>query len=249
MISRRFGATPRRQPSAKQGIFEDLEIPLDHLGADAAVARDVGAVQELGVGQRGRAQELGEGGQVSHRTFGGDLFLQVVGDVGPQVPFGLGREEVRRQKAARHRGLEIEPVDLARAQRPQLVAHGASGQQVGMATTELARARSSEDELPFPVLDQPVHFVEQSWDFLYLVDHRDPAVPSLAQQGRPHRELCEHVRLQQIDEVDRPRVEMLAQPVRLSDLARTPEESGAALPELQVQEARTNLPHVAILSG
>lgn len=59
---------------------------------------------------------------------------------------------------------------LGRHQRKHFEPPGTAAEQVGQAAFQLAGARPAENELQPPVLDQPVHLVENARNLLHLVE-------------------------------------------------------------------------------
>jgi hypothetical protein len=67
----------------------------------------------------------------------------------------------------------VQPVGcgkLGRHQRKHLEPPGAATEQVGSPAFQLAGARPAENEPQPPVLDQPVHLVENAGHLLHLVE-------------------------------------------------------------------------------
>jgi hypothetical protein len=139
-------ASPRGQAEAEVRVFEDFKVGADDLGGDARFARDVGVVEQLAARERRDAQELRERGQVLHERFGGDLFAQVVAEVGAQLFARLARQEVRWQKARSQRAFEVELAQLAAQKRHELPAPRAARGQVRVAAPPLACAGAREQE-------------------------------------------------------------------------------------------------------
>jgi hypothetical protein len=76
-----------------------------------------------------------------------------------------------RQETADHHAFEIKLLDFRKAKRLHFASPRASGEQIRMPAAELARARPSEQERKETILDQPMHLIKQSGNFLDLVDH------------------------------------------------------------------------------
>ena len=60
--------------------------------------------------------------------------------------------------------------DLGCGQAVKLIPHRPAAKQIGLATLDLAGARTTEGEVNATILVQPVNFVEQLRDLLHLVD-------------------------------------------------------------------------------
>ena len=218
-----------RQPTAEQGVFEDLEVALGGVAGDAAVGGEIGKVDDLAVGQGGGGQKAGEGGQVAHQSLGGDFLPKVVGDVGVEpLPRPSDLDHARQIAVVEHLR-EVEGVaELGGDEAMQFEAQGAPAEQIRRAVAHLAGTRAAQRELHAAVLDQPMRLVEQSGDLLHLVDddlvaRRRPVEDDfLAQQFRVVRIAAKFVGLEQIQPT-RLRITLLEER-GFARLARSPKE-------------------------
>ena len=123
-------------------------------------------------------------------------------------------------------------VQLGRYERVQPGHARTTGQQVGAAPLQLARAAAGQHEPQRRVpLDEQVDFVQQRRTLLDLVDHHDPPsrLQGLAQVLGMRAQLVKRVRFQQV--VDRRVRERMADERALAGLAGPEQEDGAVLDE------------------
>ena len=107
-----FGFLPvAGQEPGEEGVLQDLEIFLDRGPADAAIRGDILVVDDASVAESRRFQETREYRDVARQGFGGNLFLQVIPQVGFQEPSGVLRQVMARRspwfKALRRSNLGI----------------------------------------------------------------------------------------------------------------------------------------------
>lgn len=81
----------------QQGVDENLEVFAHGRRRDAALAGDVGTVDQLGVRKGRGGEEVRERRQVAHQALGRDFFFEVVVDVGGQAASRRVGEVVARQ--------------------------------------------------------------------------------------------------------------------------------------------------------
>ena len=165
-----------------------------------------GEVDHLPVAECGGVQEAGERRQVADQTLGGDLFAQVVGDVGVEQAARTGRLVDARQVTVVQHAVQVEDgAQLGGGETAQLVAYGAPAEQIGGAAAHFAGARPAQGKVVPAILDQPVHLVQQRRHLLDLVDHDLPPAACrlrcqlLAQQLGTVEVTPEHLALQQVD--------------------------------------------------
>ena len=78
------------------------------------------------------------------QPLGGDLFAQVVGDVGVEQAAGAGRLIDARQVPVVQHPIQVEGgAKLASGQTAQLIAHGPPPEQVGRTAAHLSGARAA----------------------------------------------------------------------------------------------------------
>ena len=97
----------------------------------------------------------------------------------------------------------VDAIDLADRERHHLPAPRPAGQQIGMPAPQLVRARSGQQEALPPILNQPVHLVQQGRDLLHFVDDHERVAgvgDALPQQCGAGRILTVDVGLEQVDQ-------------------------------------------------
>ena len=230
----------RREEPPQQRVLKELEVAADRLAGNAGVAGDGRVVDHVAVGQRCQTEEVGVGGQPPRQPLGGDLLLQVLGNVGIQqrkrtvrVVDG-GQVAVIQQSDQIHAG-----PDFHRREAVQLTPFAATPEEIGLTPANLAGTGSAEGEADAAVLDEPVHGVEECRHLLHLVDHDEvPAVPALFvdQQLRVLQIAPVGLRAQQIDpgHVGKLGPEQGA----LARLPRSPEEERCRWIGPQLQQSR-----------
>ena len=137
--SRRAATPPRARRGGSGGYHPDIgEVELgstDH----AALAPPAVSVQPAS--EQRVVQEAGERRQIACQTLGSDLFAQVVGDLGVEQAARTGGLVDARQVAVVQHPIEVEGrAKLAGGETAQLVAPGASSEQVGRTARRTLRA-------------------------------------------------------------------------------------------------------------
>ena len=152
----------RGEEPAQARVHEDLEVLAGRRRRDPALAGDGGVVDELGVRQRDRRQEVGERAQAACEPRKQRLLLQVALDVRAQRPRGRVGEVVPRQVSVVQHPAEVEgPADLGRSQPEEVEPRHAPRRQVRGRLAHRPRARARHREDPPAVLGEPADLFEQ----------------------------------------------------------------------------------------
>jgi len=84
------GTRPRGEAESQESVLEDVKIVANGALGDAGFAGQVGVVDQLAGGQGRHPQELRERRDLAGAGLGGDLLLQIIRHVGPQLLPGMG---------------------------------------------------------------------------------------------------------------------------------------------------------------
>ena len=214
---------PCGQPGGDQGVDQDLEVVLHRGPTHRGVAGDGCDIGYLPVLPSRDLQETAEAAHASRQRLGPDLFLQIRLRIGGQVRGRVVAGDRKRQGAVAERIVEVHlKRPFGGYQRVEVFDHRPPCKQVGAAASQLASARSGQDEPEPSCLDQAMDLVEQLGDALDLIDHHPRTggepfdLPK--QRGRLARQTQRLGRVQQV--VDASAREVSLDPRRLAGTAR-----------------------------
>ena len=171
-------ASEDRHAKAEQQILEDAHVALHGLASDFALAGDFGQIQQAAVREADGLEKSREGPHVPDQRLGLHFLAQVEARVGAQGGVGLGGLPHQGDQTDRQCALQIEGgTEFSRDEGMHLGLREPPAEQVGRPSTQLARARSGEDEARRRRrLEPAMHDIEQRGNTLNLVDDDDASL-------------------------------------------------------------------------